>query len=382
MDFYGWEALGEVLQTNSAVSMGRFLKHILLNDNKRGAINSGMIFAFKEDSLHNIWMSTYKGISRYDIKADTFTNFLPLLDTPYSKYSKLDPDPRVNIVPFWATKDEIFCVEPGSQFSAINIHTLKRRLLAKPLVMVVRHDWITVNTDKSFFEKSSNSIWKLDYDSEGYGRLLQIFLDGRTQYYGWPCYNKTKHRHDVEGRPRHGAEDMRFDPKRNSVWINSGEGLLEFSLSDKKFRRIAAVDKLTELKDYDRGVGVDIDPNGRVWFSTFDNGIFIYDPQTNQLHQLFSDPDMQRKAGVANLHIYCDPQGIVWTSDWANKGIHALLPFNPIVKRYNANPFNKGSLSSGMISTILAGPEGKLWIGTSNGLNIFDPDTEKFEVTA
>ena len=33
-----------------------------------------------------------------------------------------------------------------------------------------------------------------------------------------------------------------------------------------------------------------------------------------------------------------------------------------------------------MISTILAGPEGKLWIGTSNGLNIFDPDTEKFEV--
>jgi hypothetical protein len=33
-----------------------------------------------------------------------------------------------------------------------------------------------------------------------------------------------------------------------------------------------------------------------------------------------------------------------------------------------------------MISAILAGPEGKLWIGTSNGLNIFDPATEKFEV--
>jgi ligand-binding sensor domain-containing protein len=51
-----------------------------------------------------------------------------------------------------------------------------------------------------------------------------------------------------------------------------------------------------------------------------------------------------------------------------------------MIKRYDANPFNKGSLSSGMISAILAGPEGKLWIGTSNGLNIFDPATEKFEV--
>jgi hypothetical protein len=27
-------------------------------DNKRGAINSGAIYSFKEDSLHNIWMST------------------------------------------------------------------------------------------------------------------------------------------------------------------------------------------------------------------------------------------------------------------------------------------------------------------------------------
>ena len=96
-------------------------------------------------------------------------------------------------------------------------------------------------------------------------------------------------------------------------------------MNDKKFRRVTAVDKLTELKDYDRGVGIDIDPNGRVWFSSYENGIFIYDPHTNELHQLFSDPDKQRKAGVANLHIYCDPQGIVWTSDWANKGIQAPI---------------------------------------------------------
>ncbi len=344
--------------------------------NKRGAINTGMIFAFKEDSLHNIWMATYQGISRYDIKADTFTNFSPLIHIPFSKN---DIDPRLTIFPFWATKDEIFCVEPGSQFSAINIHTLKRRLLAKLLVMDDRHDWVTLNTDKSFFEKSSNSIWKLDYDAESYGRLQQIFLDGTTKYYTWPCYDKTKHRHD-EGRPRHPAEDMRFDTKRNSVWINSGEGLLEFSLNDKKFRRIEALDKMTGSENYDRGVGIDIDPHGRVWFSTFNNGILIYDPQTDQLEQLFSDPDLQRKTGEYNVHLYCDPDGIVWTSDWTYKGIHALVPFKPMVKRYDANPFNRGSLSSGMISAIVAGPEGKLWIGTSNGLNIFDPATEKFDV--
>ena len=157
------------------------------------------------------------------------------------------------------------------------------------------YDWLTWNTNKSFFEKSSNSIWKLSWDAEGYGRLQQIFLDGRTQYYTWPCYNKTKHRHNVGSQPRHYAEDMQYDPKRNSVWINSGEGLLEFSLNDKKFRRIEELDKMTRSKNYDRGVGIDIDGQWQGMVFNFLNGIFIYDPQTNQLQQLFSDPDLQSK---------------------------------------------------------------------------------------
>jgi hypothetical protein len=40
----------------------------------------------------------------------------------------------------------------------------------------------------------------------------------------------------------------------------------------------------------------------------------------------------------------------------------------------------KNALSSGLISTIIPGPQGKLWLGTADGLNIFDPATETFEV--
>ena len=44
--------------------------------------------------------------------------------------------------------------------------------------------------------------------------------------------------------PRHDAEDMVYDPKRNAVWINSGDGLLEFSLNDKQFRQVDALKDL------------------------------------------------------------------------------------------------------------------------------------------
>jgi class 3 adenylate cyclase len=89
---------------------------------------------------------------------------------------------------------------------------------------------------------------------------------------------------------------------------------------------------------------------------------------------------MQLKTGEANLHIYCDRDGIIWTSNWLNYGIYELQPFDPLVKRYAANPSAKNTLSSGLISTIVPGPQGKLWLGTAEGLNIFDPVTETFEV--
>jgi streptogramin lyase len=303
-------------------------------------------------------MGTGNGISRYDMKADTFTNFSSFLDSA-----------ELTIAPFWATKDEMYCMEPDGVITAINIHTLKRE---KILQLSKTHDpGIAWNANKSFFDKSSNSIWVLRTNES---RLEQIFLDGKIQYYSWPCYRKNVN------HPRHNAEDMVYDPKRNSIWINSGDGLLEFSLDDKQFRPVDAVKELTKQKSYDRGVGVDIDRQGQIWFSTYAEGIFIYDPETEQAKPAFSDHNTQLKTGEANLHIYCDRDGIVWTSDWLGKGIYALLPFNPLVKRYAVNPSGKNTLSSGLISTIVPGPQGKLWLGTADGLNIFDPVTETFEV--
>ena len=71
---------------------------------------SGLI----EDSLHNIWIGTNKGLSRYDITADTFINFSSTLAGNSS-------------VPFWATRNEVFYWDNPGQFTAINIKSFTKR---------------------------------------------------------------------------------------------------------------------------------------------------------------------------------------------------------------------------------------------------------------
>jgi signal transduction histidine kinase/streptogramin lyase len=338
---------------------GARFKTYLPEPNNRNTINSDKIKSFTEDSLHNIWIGTDKGLSRYDFKADTFTNYSPWNNSAAA------------IVPIGSTKDTIFCIEPGAWITAFDIHTCER----KKIVQVSKEVDMSnhYNTNKSFFDAGSNSIWKLSFYGEQLVVLEQISLDnGETEKYSWPCYrNNVKHRHT--------AEDIVYDSKRNSIWVNSGDGLLEFSLHDKQFHKIEAFNEMIKTKDFDRGVGIDIDINGRVWLSTYD-GILIYDPKTKAVRPVFSDPDLQKKAGDANLHIYCDREGIVWTASWFNYSIYEILPHNPPFERFSANPKKQDSLSNHAIYSIIPVANDEMWIGTQDGLNIFNTKTDKFQV--
>jgi ligand-binding sensor domain-containing protein len=337
-------------------------KKFIPDQHKRGAINSGGITAFVEDSLDNIWIGTEKGLSRYDMKADTFTNFLPLIDSASS---------GTRVLPFWATKEEVFCMEPGLWITSYNVGSPVRKKLwqLSQEDKVGNYDFRTIY---SIFDAGSNSIWILPIMEHG---LLQISLkDGQRKPYTWPCNKNRAKEH------RDGAEAMQLDRKRNSIWINSGDGLLEFTLADKQFHHMDAFNELVKLKDYDRYVGLDIDMDGRIWLATKPKGILIYDPKTEQVTRLFSDPDLQQQIGEGVLHIYCDRDGIVWVSDYVEKGVYELLPFNPPIKQYVANPQLQNSLSNNTVLTIIPAAQGKMWIGTNDGLNIFDPLTEKFEV--
>ena len=342
---------------------GSLFKEYTSDDSSRGAINSTAINSLVEDSLHNIWIGTRLGLSRYDSRADTFTN-IPIPDDP-----DLPADLRGN-VPFWATKNEIFCIEPGFVITSYNVNTLspkvikrfsERKILAPGVARI-----------SAIYDVGSKSIWLLAAGETG---LVQLSLaDLRITPHKYPILKKKA---DFAGHAD--SEAMCYDQKRNCLWINGHEGLVKFSLSDLQFHYIHALDEFTNRKDYSRYVGIDLDPHGRIWMATGD-GILIYDPETQRVILPLSDPVLQHKAAKNNWQLYCDRDGIAWTSNYLAGELYEIIPVIQPAKKLTANPKRKGALSSSLISTIVPGPQGKLWVGTIDGLNIFDPITEKFEV--
>jgi ligand-binding sensor domain-containing protein len=197
------------------------------------------ILSLVEDSLHNIWVGTSKGISRYDIQADSFTHFLPgnVFDQP--------------MIPFWATADLVYCVESDSLITTYDIRTQQRKKIG---LLPNRTGAWYINT-QSVLEPKSKCIWMVTNDREG--GLLRISLsDGKQQRFNWPSFLKIPN-------SSHFTESMVYDKKRNAIWLNDMEGLIEFTLADHQFHYVDCLKNI-----FNRAAGIGLDPEGRVWVGT------------------------------------------------------------------------------------------------------------------
>ena len=346
---------------------GARFKTFMPDPKRPGAINAYGATAFVEDSLHNIWIATERGVSRYDIQTDLFTNFLPETDSTTSDGS---------MIPFGSTNTHIYCFESRTRIVTFDIRSLEKKTVLtslQPLNSLINDlNFVSGLFSSAILDSKSNSVWLLAPSSErGANGLIQISLtDGNQTIYPLPVI--------YPGRAQK-LESMKPDRKRNSIWISTPSGLFEFSLKSKQFRVVDALNEITKAKDYDCYLGIDIDRDGRVWFATNPHGIFIYDPKTNQAHKLFSDPKLQKDVSEVSLQLYIDREGIVWVSYYSAKGLYELVPYSPIVKMYSSGSTNN-SLSHSTVTSIIPGAQGKMWIGTLDGLNILDPVTETFEI--
>ena len=318
---------------------------------KRNPFRGLHVYGLVEDSLHNIWIGTDKGLSRYDIKADTLTNFFP--GTSSSSASSY-------IIPFSATHDEIYCQETDSFIVRYNVHSFKKEILIRLLPEDMLSDRGTIAPQYSFFDPSSNSIWMLS--RMFHGGLLNISLSsGQRNHFKMPG----------------SSEVMRYNQKTNSIWINTDRGLVEFTLPDKQFHHVDALKEL-EAEGAMAHIGLDIGRGGTIWFLTERKGIMVYDPTNKTVRPVFEDSALQNKIAEANSCIYCDKDGMIWTGSWLRQGVYQVIPSSQVVINYNTNLSTSRGLHTNDILNIVRGRQGEMWMGTGEDLVVFNTETDTF----
>jgi signal transduction histidine kinase/ligand-binding sensor domain-containing protein len=209
-----------------------------------------------------------------------------------------------------------------------------------------------------------------------------------------------------------------YEDKRNSLWIGAGGTLYRVNRKNGKYTRYypagpgATTDVLTigedrsgnlwvgtfgyglsclnqatgEFRTYrhkaadpsslsnDTVTRIFIDHTGAMWVSTVD-GLDRFDQTTGR----FTVYKQDRNKVESYRSITEDKKGIFWIGGmWGTSG---LIRFVPATGQFRVflNKFGESnSLSDNTVDSSLQDRSGTLWIGTQNGLNKIDPETEFF----
>lgn len=217
-------------------------------------------------------------------------------------------------------------------------------------------DGLSQSTIKSIFQDSKGYLW--------FGSA-----DGLNQFNG---YSFTIFRNDPYNPRSIGGNDVSciLESRSDSVlWIGTeSSGLNRYNRKNNTFSRFTESQKEFGLPSNNIRSMIN-SPDGKLWIATAGGGIFWYNPDDSTFHQ----PEFSRLSEFIKVYsLALDENGVLWLG-----GEHGLF-------RYDFNPasvpqkIDLAEMTLSRINALLVDRRGFLWIGTQNqGVIRFQPDTKE-----
>ena len=117
------------------------------------------------------------------------------------------------------------------------------------------------------------------------------------------------------------------------------------------------------------------DSQGKLWISTYNHGVYYYDPLTQTSTHFNHQPDNPNSLSSNTvIGIAEDNSGDLWFA--TRQGLNRLNPLTLNITRYNANHTGSDNLSR-----VFKSHDGTLWIGSRNGdVSRYSADTNSFKL--
>lgn len=331
---------------------GKFKRFLHSDDPK--TISSNFITKIMQDGNGNLWIGTNGGgLARFNYSTKTFTNFQNNPADPASISG--------NSITALADAGEHIWV--GTQ-SSLESFTIKSGTF---------DHFYTNPLDERTLNRNS-SISSLYYDRKGvlwagsddgginkYDENLSLF----DKYVNNPFDYQTLSFNTVSSF----AENVDGD-----VWIGTSGGALNlWKKKEKIFQRFnPAPANKNSLSTYSI-LSLHRNPESSLlWIGTYGSGMDCYNYRTNTFKHFIKGETEQHLNNDAVYAVLEDKRGFVWIGTNGG-GVNVLNQKTGLIKKYMTDPNNKATVSGNYIRILYEDRDGKIWIGTTLGLCVFDP---------
>ena len=369
-----------------------------LNNSTTGGNNIRVIF---EDSKKNLWIGTNSaGLFRYDRNNDTFTKVLSdYLDNLSVRAISEDSE---NTMWFGTDMNGLFAYDTNKE--KISHYTnLNSKLTSNSIWALVSDQqsniWIgTYNGGLNKFNKLTNTFSSFQANDSGNNlinnNITSLSHDNNNNLWiategGLSIYLKDKNEFI---NYKHSLSDLRslsnsflrgiLKSKSNLIWIGTvGGGVNKLNLN-KKFNQFNHNPTDENSLSHNMIRAIEGDSKGNIWIGTLGNGINRYDREKN-IFQRFNS----KSAGLSEdvvTSILEDNNKNLWVGTWGG-GLNKIK-FSTSEKKYRINKIdiyknnagNSQSISSDIVQDIYEDSKGNLWIGTEDGLNLYNSKQKTF----
>lgn len=165
-----------------------------------------------------------------------------------------------------------------------------------------------------------------------------------------------------------------LDDENGNLWIGTTNGLSKYDKAKNQFKsyRFNTNDSNSISGNYVRCLARN---NDKIWIGTFNNGLNLYDYEKDVFIRY-----QKGNNGLSSnriLAIEITESGVLWIG--TDNGLNRFEPKSNKLKIYQNDVNDNYSLSHNIVTAVFEDSNGILWIGTyEGGLNLFDSYSEKF----
>jgi signal transduction histidine kinase/ligand-binding sensor domain-containing protein/DNA-binding response OmpR family regulator len=173
--------------------------------------------------------------------------------------------------------------------------------------------------------------------------------------------------------------DVYADKTDDIIWVGTERmGLNAYNYSTHKFTHYVRKSKNLNGISSNGVMSLSGESSGNLWVSTYEGGVDLLDKKNNR----FIHYNQSTIQGLVSNYTRCaidDSQGNLYIGHLVS-GLSIVSLKNKTSVNFKSNPKNPKSIPSNEVYSIFIDSKKRIWIGTYDGLALFNKETKKFTV--